>query len=116
MQTNIPETDTETAPSSATKPNGRPPYVPTDEHRDRVKILGRYGIPQVEIAASLGISAPTLRKHFREELTLAAAEANVEVVKTLHYLAASGRCPSASIFWAKTRCLFGQKGWSNARR
>jgi DNA-binding CsgD family transcriptional regulator len=118
MQTNIPEIETEIAPSSApnSKPNGRPPYVPTNEHRARVKILGRHGVPQNDIAASLGISTPTLRKHYRQDLKLAAAEANEQVLDSLYQLATSRRCAAAAIFWAKTRCNFRQKGSSNAGR
>ena len=106
MQNNTPET----APPCASNPNGRPPYVPTDEHRERVRIVGRHGVPHVETAASLGISAPTLRKHYRQDLTLASAEANERVLDTLFHLASSRRCASATIFWAKTRCNFRPRG------
>ena len=55
---------------------GQPPFVPTPEQRLMVQILASNGTPQDVIARNIrrakgdtkGISEPTLRKAFREEL------------------------------------------------
>lgn len=50
------------------KRTGRPSYEPTDLHRGEVRAAVRLGEPQTSIAASLGLSLKTLRKHYRDEL------------------------------------------------
>jgi hypothetical protein len=50
------------------KPNGRPPFEPTDSQRQIVQVLRSNGIPQRTIAANIGCDVQTLRKHFRVEL------------------------------------------------
>jgi len=44
-------------------------YVPTDAQRSLVESASAFGITQAEIATQLKISEPTLRKHFRDELS-----------------------------------------------
>jgi hypothetical protein len=44
-------------------------YEPTDAQRALVESASAFGITQAEIATQLKISEPTLRKHFREELS-----------------------------------------------
>jgi hypothetical protein len=51
---------------------GRPPHVPTDEKRNRVMLLLAHNKSDAEIAASLAISEPTLRKHYFRELKVRA--------------------------------------------
>jgi hypothetical protein len=60
----------ETAPPCASSAKGRPAYHTTPEHRNQVKLMAGYCIPQYQIAKVLQISAPTLRKHYREQLDL----------------------------------------------
>lgn len=58
---------------------GRPPHEPTDETRELVltAVAARWGVGK--IASSLGISQPTLRKHYFEEMASEdAARARVE--------------------------------------
>jgi len=50
---------------------GRPPHEPTDDTRAEVRKLASCGATQGLVARVLGISEPTLRKHYREELDLA---------------------------------------------
>jgi hypothetical protein len=52
------------------KPNGRPPFAPTDSQRQIVQVLRSNGIPQRTIAANIGCDVGTLGKHFRVELKL----------------------------------------------
>ena len=82
----------------------RPKLNPTEEQRHLVKSFAAVGISQEAIAKHIGIRSPkTLRKHFREELDRGATEANFKVGLTCFKMATSGECPSATIFWMKTR-------------
>jgi hypothetical protein len=85
---------------------GRPPFNPSPADRDKVSRMSAMGIPQEQIGLIFKMSPKTLRKHFREELTTAAVEANFQVAQTLFQLATSGKHLSATIFWAKTRNRF----------
>ncbi|WP_075216089.1 sigma factor-like helix-turn-helix DNA-binding protein [Mongoliimonas terrestris] len=58
---------------------GRPPHVQTDEKRRQVMVLAAFGWSMESIAAALGVTPPTLRKHyFRELKEKAEARARVE--------------------------------------
>src|SRR3712207_5833975 len=84
---------------------GRPPHQPTEATRKQVKALAAYGVPQDEIGKVIGISKPTLEKHYREELDRAAIEANARVAESLFRKATSegAQAVTAAIFWLKTR-------------
>jgi hypothetical protein len=96
------------------------PHQPTDELRAQVEQMSSFGIPQENIARSIGISSPTLRKYYREELDTAEDKANGKVAGFL-FTAASGDaitqgasyadCLRASMFWLKTRA-----GWKETDR
>ena len=89
---------------------GRPQFTPTKEQRDLVKSMAAVGIPHEKIARKIKLRSPkTLRKHFSEELDLGATDANYKVGKTLFDLATSGKCPPATIFWAKSRGGFHER-------
>jgi DNA invertase Pin-like site-specific DNA recombinase len=62
---------------------GRPPHEPTESTRRQVKALAAYGIPQDEIGRVIGVSKPTLEKHYRDELDRAEVEANAKVAESL---------------------------------
>ena len=84
---------------------GRPSHQPTLELRKQVETMAGYGIPENEISLSVGISPPTLRKHYRHELDTGHIKANAAVAQSL-YQKALGDGPqavTAAIFWAKTR-------------
>lgn len=55
-------------PLPAPRGLGRPPHVPTDETRARVAQLHRAGEHQPAIAEALGITVPTLTRHYGQEL------------------------------------------------
>ena len=87
-------------------------HKPTPEKRSEVRALGSFGIPHDDIALFIGISAPTLRKHYKMELKLSSIKANAEVGKFLFTLASGraikdgashGECGRQGMFWAKTR-------------
>lgn len=95
---------------SENQPNkgGRPSHKPTDATRKQVESMAGYGIPEDDIALSLDISAPTLRKHYRRELDLGHVKANSAVAQSLYKkaLADGASSVTAAIFWLKTRA-----GW-----
>jgi hypothetical protein len=62
------------------------------------------GMRHQDIAVVLEIAEKTLRKHFRQELSRGAIEANAKVLQTLYAMATSGENTAATIFYAKTRC------------
>jgi len=83
-------------------------HEPTDETRAKVRSLVAVGVPQDDVAKILEVSAPTLRKHYREQLDVAKAEANAQVAGALFRIATTpGRQQvTAAIFWLKC-----QAGW-----
>lgn len=90
---------------------GRPAYEPTDKDRAQVKLLAAFGVREDDICKLLGISPPTLRKHFRDELELGHLEANAKVAQSLFKMATNSTKPNvaAAIFWLKVRA-----GWKDA--
>ena len=78
----------------------RPKFIPTEEQRRTVKSLSAYGIKHEGIARMIGLRSPkTLRKHFREELTLGAIEAVAQVAQTHYQMAKSGKYPVSTIHY-----------------
>jgi hypothetical protein len=87
----------------------RPRFEATAEQRRTVEAMAAYGVPEDEIARSVGergIDPKTLRKHFRRELDIGATKANSNVAQTAYQMATSGKCPAATMFWLKCRA-----GW-----
>ena len=90
-------------------------HEPTDQTRSEVAALASFGIPQEDIAAYIGISHPTLRKHYEQELKVSSIKANAAVGKYLYRLASGmalkdpqnpashSECSRSAMFWAKTR-------------
>lgn len=58
---------------------GRPEFKPTKAQRANVEIAAGGGMPHEEIALALGITRPTLRKHFEDELTRGAMVRRIDV-------------------------------------
>jgi hypothetical protein len=90
------------------KRTGRPPYVPTQKERDQVRVLSAMGVPDVDVARVMQISAPTLRKYFRSELAVGHIESTAKVAESLFKQATNPVKPNvvAAIFWLKCRA-----GW-----
>jgi hypothetical protein len=80
----------------------RKAFPVNDAMRERVRSLASVGSRQEDIAAIIGCDPKTLRKHFRDELDRAMAEANAAVAGYL-FDAAKGGNIAAIIFWLKTR-------------
>lgn len=65
---------------------GRPPHIPTGQNRTKVVLLLALGWPDARIASALGITKPTLKKHyFRELRTRAEARNRVQAIRLLTY-------------------------------
>lgn len=63
---------------------GRPPHMPTAENRNKIILLLAQGWPDGRIAGALGITVPTLRKHYFRELKVrAVARDRVEAIGLL---------------------------------
>jgi hypothetical protein len=103
-------TTTETVPPRTGKPNGRPPFEPKENLCQKVELLAGLGLAHHKIALILCISPTTLRKHFRHQLKIGAAQARLNVLTSLFDMATKGRNASAAIFFAKTRCGFRTDG------
>jgi hypothetical protein len=68
-----------------------------------------YGMPQAQICKFIGISEPTLRKHYRHELDVGETAMLLQVSKNVHDIAldkADTRSLTAGIFLLKTRAGF----------
>jgi hypothetical protein len=81
---------------------GQPPHTPTDQTRLLVEMMSGCGIPQMQIAPTIGISDETLRKYYRRELDRGAIEANAKVAEALFRQAIGGNT-AAAIWWTKCR-------------
>ena len=80
-------------------------HVPTDKTREQVLSASGLGLPQVQIAALIGISDVTLRKHYEKELAVGKATASAQIAKSLYNKAVAGDT-TAAIWWTKA-----QMGW-----
>lgn len=72
------------------KNSGRPEYAATDEEREKVRVLKAGGMTNVAIAEAIGISEPTLRKHFSSELDRATAKVRAEMLMARYHAAKGG--------------------------
>lgn len=69
---------------------GRPAFNPTAAHRRQVEMMLSVGTSADMIARAIGITEPTLRKHFREELANGLARRQLEVLSLLFKSARKG--------------------------
>jgi hypothetical protein len=94
-------------------------HEPTDKTRSEVSALASFGVPQEDIASYIGISKPTLAKHYPDELAFSSIKANATVGKFLFNMA-SGQAmkktarPMASA--AEQQCSGQRPAWGGAKR
>src|SRR3982074_3103879 len=77
-------------------------HQPDPSQRLQVEAMAAYGIPETDVARTVGIDPKTLRKCYREELDLGTTKANAQVAGFLFNAAKNGNV-TAQIFWLKTR-------------
>jgi hypothetical protein len=74
-----------------------------------VEVLAGHGIQQGEIAKVVGVSAPTLRRAYREELDSGAAKVEAKLIGNLLRLAGGSDGTALRAIMFSLRCRF---GWS----
>jgi hypothetical protein len=82
---------------------GRPKHVPTDEKRNRVKVLKALNKTDTEVAEAMGLSEPTLRKYYLRELRGGMAQLRAEAAVKLWDLAKGGNVSALKAFLAEAR-------------
>lgn len=85
--------------------NGDDKHQVTEALIKQVKAMASCGVQGKLIAASIGISEPTLIKYYKDHMNVARASAHLQVGGSLFQRAINGDTASA-IFYAKT-----QMGW-----
>ena len=83
------------------KPNGRPPFEPTDAQRQIVQVLKSNGVGERVIAANVGCDTKTLRKHFKAELTDGRLQVKAAIGVALVRAALAGNVAAAK-YWLST--------------
>ena len=74
----------------------------TPEQLEMIETMAGYGVPQKDIAATIGIDPKTMRRHYSDRLAAGMTKANQRVAESLFEQATRGNV-TAAIFWAKTR-------------
>ncbi len=72
------------------KNSGRPEFAPTDDEREKVRVLKACGMSNEAIAEVIGISEPTLRKHFSYEIDIATAKVRADMIMARYHAAKGG--------------------------
>lgn len=91
---------------ASNKARGRPPHERKEVDVSRIERMVAYGIPQEQIAAIMGMSAPTLRKHYADALENGKAKVVTEVAESLYETAVAGDVQAQKFF------LSSRAGWS----
>jgi hypothetical protein len=72
------------------KNSGRRPYRPTDENREKVRVLKAGGMSHEAIATAIGVTLPTLAKHFQLELDCGTAKVRADLLMAQYRSAMGG--------------------------
>src|SRR5215831_12559922 len=88
---------------------GPPPFQPTDDQRRMVERAVGLGFTQERIAALLGITKPTLEKHFREELDRGGAVVEYQVGSSLVDQALKGNVNAQALYLSR------RAGWKETQ-
>ena len=81
---------------------GNPPYVPTPEQRRDVEAWVKAGLKPEDIGVLLDISEPTVRRHFKDELTKSRIKVKAAIGASLVAKALRGNL-TAQIFYLRTQ-------------
>ena len=77
-------------------------FRPTQKQREEVSIAAGAGVSHEEISLGLGISRPTLLRHFAYELTTGAYERRQEVLNAMYKAAKNGNVSAQKAYTAMT--------------
>jgi hypothetical protein len=98
---------------AVTRARGRPAHEPTPQLRRRVSIAAAGGMSQEAIAIALNISAPTLRKAYRAELSTGMQSLRMDLLEAVYARAEKGDTAAAARFlgrqWAPRAASEGLK-------
>lgn len=91
---------------------GRPEYTPDEKTKQNVIVLAGVGVSHEVIAAVVGISKPTLEKHYAHQLAHGAETANALVAANLFKQATKDdpRAINAIALWLKCRAGWNEHG------
>lgn len=84
---------------------GRPAHVPTDQMRALVTLMAGMGANDTDISLVIGISRPTLTKHYAEQLAAAAAKMDFHVYSAMYKAIAKGKTDMIKLYLER------RKGW-----
>lgn len=73
-----------------TSKGGRPAHKPTTASRREVEELVSCGMSEDDVARAIGLTTPTVRKHYADELLTGRARRRAEVIKLLYRNARKG--------------------------
>ncbi len=73
---------------------GRPAYKPNDRDREKVEVLIASGMLQADIAAVMGVTEPTMKRHFAAELRIGALKKRADMLVVLNRTAMKGNVPA----------------------
>src|SRR5262245_47452774 len=88
---------------------GPPPFQPTEDQRRMVERAVGLGFTQERIAALLGITKPTVEKHFREELDRGGAVVEYQVGSSLVDQALKGNVNAQALYLSR------RAGWKETQ-
>lgn len=77
-------------------------FKPTPKQRHTVSVVAGAGVSHEEIAIGMGISRPTLEKHFAHELTTGAYQRRQEVLNAMFRAAKMGNVAAQKAYTALT--------------
>jgi hypothetical protein len=86
---------------------GRPRHQPTARERQTVEILAGFGIPNDKIKQVIGISKPTLERHYRNELDQGAAKVEAQLAGSLLRIARGSDGAALKAITFALQCRFG---------
>jgi hypothetical protein len=76
------------------KGRGRPEHEPSEENREKVRVLKAGGMSDAAIAEAIGISVPTLTKHYSLDIEVGSAKVTAEVMMARYRSALGGSVPA----------------------
>lgn len=97
-------------PQAKKRGRGRPKVKRNEEHAKQIEAMSQYGVPQEDMAATIGICVESMLKLYNAEHRRGKARANTNVGRRLYEKCVAGDT-TALIFWAKT-----QMGWKETQR